>query len=226
MNNKITLIGSRIKECRKEKKLSQDYIAECCGVDARQTIGKWENGASTPTIEQLYILCDLFDCDIGYLLGEYDGKTRTIDDVQKHISLSQEAIKKLLKWSNDSNSPVMACLDALLCEQRFVDICSRICIISWEDLALQTVKKKYKIHKLINKLKNISSPGYDLACYGIEKDIRVEIFFVDEIFKETLQKLVKKIQNNKNIMQGSENYRKHQYAMIEQQYPNVKFEED
>ena len=40
-------------------------------------------------------MCDLFGCEIGYLLCDYDCKTRTATDIQKETGLSEAAIARI-----------------------------------------------------------------------------------------------------------------------------------
>lgn len=47
---------------------TQESLAEALGLE-RRTIGKWELGISTPTIDKVSALCDLLECKIDYLLG-------------------------------------------------------------------------------------------------------------------------------------------------------------
>ena len=95
-------ISNRIKECRKEKGWSQDVLAEKLNC-IRQTISNWERENLNLTIDDLINLCNVFDCDIGYLIGEYETKKHIAADIQKETGLSEKAIE-ILK-SNKSYSP-------------------------------------------------------------------------------------------------------------------------
>ena len=87
--------GKRLKEARKNLGYSLEKVAELCGIQQYQTVSSWENGNSTPSIEKLIKLADLYDCEIGYLIGEYDCKRRTIDSVEKITGLSEKAVESL-----------------------------------------------------------------------------------------------------------------------------------
>lgn len=87
--------GKRLKEARKSFGYSLEKVAELCGIQQYQTVSSWENGNSTPSIEKLLKLADLYSCEIGYLVGEYNCKRRTIDSVQKITGLSEKAVEKL-----------------------------------------------------------------------------------------------------------------------------------
>ena len=74
-------IGARIKEERLEAgfKNQSDFAEKLClSVDSRQTISKWENGHDLPSIDILLDMCGIFQCELGYLLCEYDCKNRNI----------------------------------------------------------------------------------------------------------------------------------------------------
>lgn len=59
-------IGQRISQLRKEKSLSQEYIAEQIGV-TRQAVSKWENDTSAPDTYNLIALAELFDVSVEYI---------------------------------------------------------------------------------------------------------------------------------------------------------------
>ena len=58
----------RFKQCRREKGLSQKYVAISLGVKA-PSISDWENGKTNPTLENLIALARLLDVSTDRLLG-------------------------------------------------------------------------------------------------------------------------------------------------------------
>lgn len=58
-------VGDKIYNLRKEKKLSQEELAEKLNV-ARPTISRWENNAVQPTMENIKSLCEMFNVAISY----------------------------------------------------------------------------------------------------------------------------------------------------------------
>lgn len=87
-------IGQRIKQLRKKRGYSQDYMAERLDCK-RQTYAKLEDGARKLSAEGFAKLCDILECDIGYLFGEYPTIRRATTDIQKETGLSEEAILAL-----------------------------------------------------------------------------------------------------------------------------------
>lgn len=85
------LSGKQISEARKRKGLTQEALASELGV-SRQTIAKWEQEISTPSVANAYKLMDI--------LGLQDiEKKSSIDDVEsedKKNSISKKKITKKL----------------------------------------------------------------------------------------------------------------------------------
>ena len=68
-------MGERIKTQRKELGLSQFELSGMLYCD-RGVLGKYEKGERIPPLDLLFRMCEKFDCELGYLLGEYEEKTR------------------------------------------------------------------------------------------------------------------------------------------------------
>lgn len=60
-------LGQTIAQLRKEKKLSQDELADLLGV-SRQSISKWETDASIPELDKLIRLSDMFGVTLDALI--------------------------------------------------------------------------------------------------------------------------------------------------------------
>ncbi|WMC10672.1 helix-turn-helix transcriptional regulator [Oceanimonas pelagia] len=60
-------LGTKIREQRKAKGLSQDRFALMCGVD-RSYMGRIERGEVNITVEKLYQLAQTLECDPASLL--------------------------------------------------------------------------------------------------------------------------------------------------------------
>ena len=55
--------ADKLQSLRKAKKLSQEDIAEKCGV-TRQSVSKWETGLGYPETEKLLVLCDILEVNL------------------------------------------------------------------------------------------------------------------------------------------------------------------
>jgi len=60
-------LGEKILKLRKEKGLSQEALAEQLGT-TRQAVSKWESEQSTPDVDKIIIMSDLFGVTTDYLL--------------------------------------------------------------------------------------------------------------------------------------------------------------
>ena len=58
----------RLKELRQQRGVSQAVLAERLGM-SKSTIGAYETGDITPSLEALNALADFFNVDINYLHG-------------------------------------------------------------------------------------------------------------------------------------------------------------
>lgn len=92
-DNKI--IGERIKSLRIENGHSQKEL--CAIVNrGRDIISKWENGREIPSLSILLKICDVYNCELGYILGEYSCKTQEKTDIQNKTGLCESAIDSLM----------------------------------------------------------------------------------------------------------------------------------
>lgn len=60
-------LADRIQHLRKSNGMSQEELADKVGV-SRQAVSKWESGQSTPDLEKIIIMSDLFGVTTDYLL--------------------------------------------------------------------------------------------------------------------------------------------------------------
>ena len=118
-------IGERIRKLRKEKYKNQedfgDALREMDVPISRNTISGIENGVEGKfSLDLLLACCKLFNCDIGYLLGEYgDCKTRDEQFILDETGLSAQSVERLLsKFSTPQN----VFLDALISSKSFFEI--------------------------------------------------------------------------------------------------------
>lgn len=101
MKYNFVKIGERLKKERKAAGFkSHDALKENITDNnyrsfTRQTIAKWEKGKEMPPLDVLCSLCIPFQCEIGYLLCEYDCKTREHTDIQKATGLTEQAIESI-----------------------------------------------------------------------------------------------------------------------------------
>ena len=81
---------TRLKELRKEKKLTQKELAEKTDIPYR-TLQRWENGETDIKLSQAKMLADYFGVSETYLLGYSDIKNEA--DIK--VAVLDETIEKL-----------------------------------------------------------------------------------------------------------------------------------
>ena len=105
-------IGKRIYDERKRRDMSQETLMEELehrGVSiGRNRLSAMENGvresfSGKHGLDILIALCSIFECDLGYLVGEYDEHTKSISDICKVTGLSEESVNALRLLNNRGN---------------------------------------------------------------------------------------------------------------------------
>lgn len=63
-----TATGARIRQLRKENKLTVEQVRDFLGLESVQAIYKWQRGESLPSIDNLYALSTLFETSVDSIL--------------------------------------------------------------------------------------------------------------------------------------------------------------
>lgn len=124
------ITGKIIREERKKKGLTQEALGKKVGVRGKQ-ISNYEQGKLFPKDAVLSKMCEIFDCEWGYLLGEtdYSDKTKLRTEIFNNTGLGAAAISNILKITNGkkslgmgySNEDYRRILNNLLSSKGFVD---------------------------------------------------------------------------------------------------------
>lgn len=77
--------NNRLYQLRKQKGLSQEELANRLNV-SRQTISKWEVGDSTPDMEKLIAMSDLFDVSLDNLIMGKDDTSQAPTTTQSELA--------------------------------------------------------------------------------------------------------------------------------------------
>ena len=96
---------NRLKELRKEKKLTQKELAEETDIPYR-TLQRWENGESQIKPEKAEKLANFFGVSIAHLLGYEDNDFKNEADIK--VAVLDESLKKLhaiMVLAESSESP-------------------------------------------------------------------------------------------------------------------------
>lgn len=86
-------IGQFLRECRKEKGITQEQLAEMLGVTNR-SVSRWENGSNLPDLDILIDMADYYDVELRELL---DGERKS----EKMNRELEETVLKVAEYSNE-----------------------------------------------------------------------------------------------------------------------------
>ncbi len=110
------LLSEKILNLRKKNGWSQEELAEKCGV-SRQSISKWESNLSTPEINKVLLLSELFGVSTDYLLredmtleSEPETEPLTLPESEPAITLRQVTLEEANLFIRDrlENAPRLA----------------------------------------------------------------------------------------------------------------------
>ena len=177
-NNETFLeFGVRVKAERKRCNYSQEaFIEELAnrGVRiSRNRLSGIENGKREDFDLEMWIaICDIFKCDMGYLLGEYEETTRNKAFLCQQTGLSEKALDFLLPHSGDLSIGV---LNLLLEEYHssgasFLNVLSSIYNYYNYYAALQKEKETFALEtRVVRQKKRAIDPNDWDALFNVEK---------------------------------------------------------
>ena len=126
-------LGKRLKELRREKGILQDDLARDIGV-SKGTVSVWERDARKPEYNTLEQLCEYFQVNLGYLLGE---------DVDR--ALVQPSDEDLSEWQKEDEQQIIVGF-----VRRFMKLSPDM-----QDVVKQTLMAAYKFDKKRGALQSI-----------------------------------------------------------------------
>ena len=169
--------GENLKNIRKSKNISQEYLAEKLGV-SRQSVSKWETGENFPSMSNIMCLCEIFKCKINDLVHE------DFTDIE---SLDSEIKESVVKFKKEKQIKVkliskIIYIMANIVNKIFIGVAVLISIMI---LALPFIGKSARISGtdlLISNVKVASITTYgELAYEYINNHSFDEIIFHAEI---------------------------------------------
>ena len=132
-------LGKRLKELRREKGILQDDLARDIGV-SKGTVSVWERDARKPEYDTLEQLCEYFQVNLGYLLGE---------DVDR--ALVQPSDEDLSKWRKEDEQQIIVGF-----VRRFLKLSPDM-----QDVVKQTLIAAYKFDKKRGALQSIEEDSIE-----------------------------------------------------------------
>ena len=100
-------IGKFIADCRKEKKITQEQLAEKLYITDR-AVSKWERGLSLPDADKMIELCNVLGINVNELLN---GERINMNDYDKK---SEEMLVKMAKQEEEKNKKLLLAMWVIL----------------------------------------------------------------------------------------------------------------
>ena len=167
------MLNERIAMLRKEKKVSQEELADVLNT-SRQAISKWERGEAYPDIDKLKDLAIYFNVSIDYLL-DYDMASSSIssfmerlntESKDKSFTITVVEIKSILSKNTNNFDLLISVIDYLFNYwQKYRDN-------DLVDLLLSYCKKAISIYRKNNT--------YDVSINDI-KQLIILMYFINDI---------------------------------------------
>ncbi len=88
-------LSKSLKKARENAGLSQAEVAEKLNI-SRQAISKWENGWTSPDIDNLIILSDLYDVSLDELFKNENNKKKKDENLQESVEPDKKKVFGLL----------------------------------------------------------------------------------------------------------------------------------
>lgn len=93
--------GEKIKELRKEKRMTQQELARLTGIN-RITIGNYERGNRVPNIERIKPIAKILNVDANYFIDmNNDNATSRYKEIIEQQNKKIEALKEVISKIND-----------------------------------------------------------------------------------------------------------------------------
>lgn len=169
MHYNTEIIGKVIESERKKLGFSQERLGKKLRVVGKQ-ISNYERGKTLPPIDVLFKMCDILNCELGYLLGERDyskgTKIKTLISEETGLNIETlEIIKTItgtehscINWGYESEK-YRRVLNKLLISTEFIDFVKALG--DMEDVYAAKKKTQQPLEKLC---KELGSELFDVAC--------------------------------------------------------------
>lgn len=173
MNYSAEVIGKLIRLEREKRKWTQKKLGEALNVSGKQ-ISNYEQGEPIPPIDVLLKLCEVFDCELGYILGEEDytegSKIRTaICNVTGLSAASIDAIQKITGTARNciefgyESEKYRSILNKILISSQFIEFINNLGYLDDRIAEFNNIDKQL-VEKLGNSLLNKALSYYSSSA--------------------------------------------------------------
>ena len=157
-------LAQKIMELRKQRGWSQEDLSEQMDV-SRQSVSKWESGASVPDLEKILKLSQLFDVSTDYLLKD---NIAELPQSPADTPVSREPVHRNVSTAEAEN--YLALIRRASTRETYLArakeyIESNYCYdIKIQDIAHQIGIDRSYVYRLFMELEHLAPSDYLLAC--------------------------------------------------------------
>ncbi|MDR3599402.1 MAG: helix-turn-helix transcriptional regulator [Desulfosporosinus sp.] len=137
----ISIIGTRIKEERNKKGLSQEELGKRFSI-TQQAVNKWESGKSGPDPEMIKNLADFFECSADSLVGTIPLSPTSTNPSSLTLKDERDVARDIEKILSDLESDESLAFNGEPLDDETKEL-MRISLENSMRLAVQLAKKKF-----------------------------------------------------------------------------------
>ena len=160
------IIGNQIMQERVKKGLTQKELGKLINVSGKQ-ISNYEHGVLMPPLDVLLELCNVFDCELGYLLGEekYADGTSFQTAMCEELRISKEATQKIKEITGTKTNCVRFGYESKQCQRIFNALLTSKCFRPFFEqmIALDDCLEEDRLLEVELK-EELGEELYDKAC--------------------------------------------------------------
>lgn len=159
-------LGSNIQFLRKQKRITQEQLAEHMGV-SRQTVSRWESEEVIPELGKLVEMCSLFSCKLDALVRE-DIPAQA--DIYSPVSIRHLAGFQMARYVIISPNPeddVNGYMDRWAQNCGLLSVCPEAMRIGW-DFPFVTQEQQNRFGLRGYAAAYVLPEGFKTACPGVE----------------------------------------------------------
>lgn len=186
-------LGKNIQYLRKQKKITQEQLAEIMSV-SRQTISKWEADEIIPELNKLVTLSDIFSCKLDALVKE---DMSACDEVYSEITIKRVKAFKMARYVMLTPNPeddVNAYMENWAKRSGLLEFNPEAMLIGWDfPFVPPEMHTRFGIHGYVAAY--ILPEGFETNCPGVEFANQKEADYAVITIYKPFSAAIERIQN-------------------------------
>ena len=182
MRYKFDEIAKRIRDERKARKLNQDSFIEKLNYTSiglrigRNRLTEIEKGnQSAFSLDFLLACCEVFDWDMGHLLGEYDETRESLHYICEHTGLTEKALQNILVLNeHNSRNWELDLFNDFVGKDDFIDLVRAAINYTNKDERIELVDKGASIFDRTASKRDIASLKIQRLLFKMLDEIQAE----------------------------------------------------